>query len=150
LSANRCAKPLQQKASSVYELLWIAFTCNAHSMILRKLRITLMGTRSLSHYLQFLQPAFVAATCVLHLTSSIASFVPLNSVHSQALLLLSLYGVYSNSQGYTQKHTYSFAIPRFISLHFRSTTSLIHYSRIQSTAAYNLRALRPTMATGLT
>ena len=55
---------------------------------------------------------------------------PSISFHSQALLLLSLNGVYSNPPGYTQKHTYSFAIPRFISLHFRSTTSFIHFSRI--------------------
>src|SRR5665213_3187631 len=80
LSVNSCAKTLQQKAVIVYVLLWIAFTCNAHSMILRKLRLTLMGTRSLSHYLQFLQPLFVAATCVLHPTSFIASFVSLNFV----------------------------------------------------------------------
>ena len=39
------------------------------------------------------------------------------------------------------KHTYRFAIPRFISLHFRSTSSFIHFSRIQSTAAYNFACL---------
>ena len=55
---------------------------------------------------------------------------PSISFHSQALLLLSLHGVYSNRPGYTQKHTYSFAIPRFISLHFRSTAAFIHFSRV--------------------
>ena len=78
------------------------------------------------------------------------SFIPLRlllpsfpsiSSHSQALLLPSLYGVYSNSQGYTQKHTYCLAILRFISLHFRSTTSFMNFSRIQSTAAYNFACL---------
>ena len=80
MSANRCAKPLQQKAKFCLCPFMIAFTCNAHSMILRKLRFTLMGTRSLLHYLQFLQPSFVAATRVLHPTSFIASFIPLNFV----------------------------------------------------------------------
>jgi len=115
-------------------------------MILRKLRLTLMGTRSLSHYLQFLQPPFMAATCVLRPTAFIASFVPLNFVSFTRSAIACAAWCLINSQGYTQKHTYSFAIPQFISLHFRSTTSFIHFSRMQSTAAYNMRALRPAMA----
>ena len=101
----------------------------------------------------------ICSSCSLHSWQLPVSFIPLRlffplfpsiSFHSQALLLLSQHGVSSNTQGYTQKHTYRFAIPRFISLYFRSTPSFIHFSRIQSTATYNLRALRPAMAAGLT
>src|SRR5665647_508472 len=49
----------------------------------------------LSHYLQLLQPTFVAATCVLHATSFITSFVPLHFTSFAANTFASRHGTLS-------------------------------------------------------
>ncbi len=88
--------------------------------------------RSLSHFLQFLLIPH-GSYCVLHATSFISSFVPLHCITFVAKLRFKA-GILSQSQN--QPHRDARLSQPYHNTHyipFRSTTSFIHFSSVQST-----------------
>ncbi len=113
---------------SVYKLLWYWHTCIA----LRVLRYASQFVTLLAAHTAFV----TAATCVLHATSFISSFVPLHYTTFAARPFAARHGTLSHTQSKSTSDAHSFSQSQRYNTHwvpFRYTTSYIHFSRIQST-----------------